>query len=287
MDLKRIELNELKKNLKTLEELKRFDVALTAQMTKLNHNCEVCARRATELYFKSGGIVTVTGTLLFVTVAYSLGWLSGAMFCCIIWLLQLHSLSEIGQWQIDVDFCRQNCRESSKFECEEHVTKVNQLEREIVRLRHQRAEDQKCHEFQLQQQLKSEAERISESRKRIEVLNADRQSLLEKEIDKLTTEIQVLETRKSQDERIHKLELDESKKTVAALRKEIDALEVPDGSCPICFEKYSDERHLACFVRCGHMLCYSCAKKIAADQHACHKCRAQVQKTDGIQRLYF
>jgi len=144
-----------------------------------------------------GGIVTVTGTLLFVTVAYSLGWLSGAMFCCIIWLLQLHSLSEIGQWQIDVDFCRQNCRESSKFEREEHVTKVNQLECEIVRLRHQRAEDQKSHEFQLQQQLKAEAQRISESRKRIEVLNADRQSLLEKEVDKLTTEIQ--ENRKTKE----------------------------------------------------------------------------------------
>ena len=120
-DQQKMELNELKNDLKTLEDLKtgfgkerfrndflspfcffsepwlkNFDVAWTAQMTKLNHNCEVCARRASELYFKSSSIFTVAGTLLVVTVAYSLGWLSSAIFCCITWLLQLHSLSEMG-----------------------------------------------------------------------------------------------------------------------------------------------------------------------------------------------
>jgi len=289
---------------KAMEDFKRID----SQITKLNHNCEVCARKDLDLFHKSSGIISVAGTLLVVTIAYSLGWLKNTLFCSIVWLLQFYSLGEIACWQMDVEFGRRNWRESNRVQIEEHVTERDQLEVKIrqlemskkeaemiiVRLRHQKEEQQKCYEFQLQQQLKSEEQRISESRAQIEILNADRQKLLEKELAKLANEIQSLQERKSDDEKLHRVKvqevekhLGESRKTIASLKKEIDALQVPDGSCPICFEKYSDEKHLACFVRCGHMLCYSCAKKIAAEQRACHKCRAQVQKSDGIQRIYF
>jgi len=288
-----------------IEDFERVD----SQITKWNH-CEVCVRCRTDLdlFHLSSGIVYVAGTFLVVTIAYSLGWLKSVHFCWIVWFLQFYSLSEIGRWQMDAEFTRKSLRESSGVEFGEHVIKMDKLEFKkrqlemsiaeaeivIIRLRHQKEEEQKCHEFQLQQQLKSEEQRISESRERIQVLNADRQSLLEKELDKLTNEIQSLEKRKSDDEQLRTIklqavekQLDESRKTITSLKTAIGALEVPDGSCPICFEKYSDEKHLACFVRCGHMLCYTCAEEIAANHGACHKCRAHVQKSDEIQRLYF
>ena len=85
---------------KAMEDFKRID----SQITKLNHNCEVCARKDLDLFHKSSGIISVAGTLLVVTIAYSLGWLKNTLFCSIVWLLQFYSLGEIE----GTDFYAQN-----------------------------------------------------------------------------------------------------------------------------------------------------------------------------------
>ena len=53
-----------------------------------------------------------------------------------------------------------------------------------------------------------------------------------------------LEERKLEVELLHKRnfhavekQLAERDETIAAMRKEIDEIEIPDGSCPICFEE--------------------------------------------------
>ena len=83
---------------------------------------------------------------------------------------------------MDVEFGRRNWRESNRVQIEEHVTERDQLEVKIrqlemskkeaemiiVRLRHQKEEQQKCYEFQLQQQLKSEEQRIKSANRNLE-----------------------------------------------------------------------------------------------------------------------
>jgi len=233
---------------------------------------------------------TIAGLLLVITIAHSYDFIGNHLHCALVWLLQLNSLWEMFGWQNNVDKVDRSLQASErsnsnykveiqklKLEAAKVVnleTSVKQAESTITRLKHELAEQQKRHEFQLRQELKAEARRIQN-------LNADREIALGKEVDKL--EIAKSKLTKEIKER----KLVERDKSTALLRKKIDAIEIPDGSCPICFEKYSEEILLVCFARCGHMLCQSCANKIAAEHKACHKCRVKVPKKNGIQRLFY